>query len=116
MSDIRSEIEREMQKSKLDKTRVWEILLRLLDMGGVPGPKGLMGPQGLQGEMGPQGLQGLQGPACACKCVSLDPGQRAFVANPPGVPEVEPSVPPPVKKIVKKTIKKMVKKTPASVE
>ena len=118
MSDIRSEIMREMQKSKLDKTRVWEILLRILDIGGVPGPKGATGPRGLQGDMGPQGLQGPQGPACACKCVSLDPGQRALAENPPDAPIVEPEVPKaaPIKKVIKKTVKKAVKKTPASAE
>ena len=126
MSDIRLEIEREMQKSKLDKNRVWEIMLRLLDLGGVPGPKGIMGPQGPQGDTGPQGLQGPQGPACACKCVSLDPGQRALMEPPPDAPNVEPSVPPfvpgipkatPGKKVIKKTIKKPVKKkTPDSTE
>jgi len=122
MSDIRSEIVREMQKSKLDKNRVWEILLRILDIGGVPGPKGATGPRGPQGDMGPQGLQGPQGPACTCKCVSLDPGQRALVETPPDAPIVEPSPPPevpkaaPIKKVIKKTVKKAVKKTPASAE
>lgn len=124
MSDIREEVEKEMQKSKLDKNRVWEIILRLLDMGGVPGPKGGMGPQGPPGETGPQGVPGPQGPACECKCLSLDPTQRV-VEPPPDAPIVEPSVPPivpgiskatPGKKVIKKTIKKPVKKTPVSTE
>lgn len=69
MESIRAEIQTEMSRSRIDKNKLYDLLIKIVDN---VGSQGGAGPQGLQGERGAPGPQGLQGEAgkCACKCVS----------------------------------------------
>ena len=60
MDSLRNEIEDELKRTRLDKTRLYNLLLKIVDSGGGTGPVGPAGPQG------PVGL------ACECKCVSKE--------------------------------------------
>jgi hypothetical protein len=77
MDSLRKEIEAELKRTRLDKVRLYELLLKIIDNTGSKGPQG------------PQGPRGPQGPACVCKCVSATPS-----------PPEETSV----KKVVKKKV------------
>ena len=79
MESIRTEIEQELKRTRLDKTRLYGLLLRMIDTNGVgatghrsvagsPGPAGPVGPVGARGPAGPQGPAGPAGPAGECKC------------------------------------------------
>ncbi len=60
MDSLRIEIEDELKRTRLDKTRLYSLLLKLIDncgTGGV-GPKGPAGPTGPTGPAGPQGSPG----------------------------------------------------------
>ena len=77
MDSIRKEIENEIKRSRLDKTRLYELLIKIVDKcGDSTGPMGRQGavgphgPVGPQGPAGPAGPQGPAGPACECKCVA----------------------------------------------
>ena len=58
---LRKEIEDEMQRTRLDKTRLFDLLLKIVDQGGSGG-KGSEGPTGPTGPTGPHGPPGPQGP------------------------------------------------------
>ena len=58
---LRKEIEDEMQRTRLDKTRLFDLLLKIVDQGGSGG-KGSEGPPGPTGPTGPHGPPGPQGP------------------------------------------------------
>ena len=58
MESIRTEIEQELKRTRLDKTRLYGLLLRMIDTNGV----------GARGPAGPQGPAGPAGPAGECKC------------------------------------------------
>jgi len=82
MESLRKEIEDEMTRTRLDKDRLYSLLLKIVDggVGGVPsaGPAGPAGPQGPAGPVGPQGPAGAQGPAgpageCKCTCTKTEP-------------------------------------------
>ena len=63
MSSLRQEIEQEMQSVRLDKTRLFSLLLKMVDSGvGVGGGSGGVGPQGPPGPPGPAGPHGPAGP------------------------------------------------------
>jgi|TARA_R110000822_G_scaffold174728_1_gene314334 hypothetical protein len=70
MDSLRIEIEAELKRTRLDKTRLYSLLLKLIDncgtggAGGV-GPKGPAGPTGPTGPTGPAGPQGSPGPSVA---------------------------------------------------
>jgi hypothetical protein len=74
MDSIRKEIENELKRSRLDKTRLYELLIKIVDKcGDSTGPmgrQGPVGPRGVTGPTGPAGPAGPQGPACECKCVT----------------------------------------------
>lgn len=75
MDSLRNEIEDELKRTRLDKTRLYNLLLKIVESGGGTGPVGPAGPQGPQGPQGPEGPagpQGPEGPACECKCVSKE--------------------------------------------
>ena len=72
MDSIRKEIEDELKRTRLDKTRLYSLLLKIIDTSGV-GEAGPTGPQGPRGPQGPQGNAGPAGPACECKCVTKAP-------------------------------------------
>lgn len=65
MSALRKEIEQEMARTRLDKGRLFDLLLKIVDnagQGGAPGVRGAPGPAG------PAGPPGPAGPAGECKC------------------------------------------------
>jgi hypothetical protein len=62
MSSLRKEIEAEMTRTRLDKGRLFDLLLKIADNAGPGG----VGPQG---PAGPAGPAGAQGPIGECKCV-----------------------------------------------
>ena len=74
MNPLRKELEDELKRTRLDKTRLYEFLIRLVDGGvgggsgvvgpaGPPGPAGPAGPAGPRGATGPAGSTGPAGPA-----------------------------------------------------
>ena len=77
MDALRKEIELEIKRTRLDKGRLYDLLLKIIDNGGSgaqgprgpPGPPG-SGPQGPAGPPGPRGATGPAGPPCECKCSS----------------------------------------------
>ena len=73
MEDLKKEILDELTRTRLDKTKLYTLLLKIVD-GGVggassPGPAGPQGPAGAKGPAGPQGLTG----ECKCKCTKEEP-------------------------------------------
>lgn len=70
MDALKQEISEEMGKLRIDKERLYNILLKMVDnCGGSGGP----GSQGPPGPVGPAGPTGPAGPACECKCVATKP-------------------------------------------
>jgi hypothetical protein len=59
MSSLREEIIQEMTNPRVDKRRLFDILLKIVDNGGAGG----VGPQGPPGPPGPPGPAGERGPA-----------------------------------------------------
>ena len=74
MDSLRTEIETELKRTRLDKTRLYSLLLNIIDTcGGSTQGAGPAGPAGPKGATGPAGLAGPAGPAGpACKCVSKE--------------------------------------------
>lgn len=64
MSSLREEILQEMQNPRVDKKRLFDILLKIADNGGGAGGVGPQGPPGPAGPTGPTGPAG----ECKCKC------------------------------------------------
>ena len=71
MESLRKEIQDEMKRTRLDKGRLYDLLLKIVD-GGVGGGEGVQGPAGPRGPAGPAGPVGPMGPAgvCQCKCTA----------------------------------------------
>ena len=71
MDSIRKEIEAEIRRSRLDKGRLYNLLLKIIDANGtgtgIPGPQG---PQGDKGEKGDKGDKGEKGEKCDCNSTS----------------------------------------------
>ncbi len=71
MESLKQEIKQEMGRARLDKDRLYGLLLKMIDSvgegaqgpAGPAGPKGEQGPKGDQGPAGPEGPQGPQGPS-----------------------------------------------------
>ena len=62
MDSLRTEIETELKRTRLDKTRLYSLLLNIIDTcGGSTQGAGPAGPAGPKGATGP-----------ACKCVSKE--------------------------------------------
>ena len=78
MDSLRKEIESELVRTRLDKTRLYTLLLKLIDnCGGGSGGAGPAGPQGVPGPVGARGPTGAAGAAgaageCKCKCISKE--------------------------------------------
>jgi hypothetical protein len=78
MDALRKEVELEIKRTRLDKGRLYDLLLKIIDNAGTgtggagsqgpAGPAGPAGPRGATGAAGPAGPQGPAGPACECKC------------------------------------------------
>ena len=78
MSALRKEIEQEMKRVRIDKTRLFDILLKLCDNGGGAGGIGPQGPPG------PPGPPGPAGPKCECNCdTKAAPAAKAPAAKAP---------------------------------
>jgi hypothetical protein len=80
MDTLRKEIELEIKRTRLDKGRLYDLLLKIIDNVGTgtgTGPRGPPGPPGSgpQGPTGPPGPRGATGPACECKCSSAQPSE-----------------------------------------
>ena len=91
MDSIRKEIEAEIRRARLDKGRLYDLILKIVDSGAIGGGAGSPGPAGPQGPEGPQGTAGV------CKCIKEDK---------PAPKEDKPTDKPSAKKIVtkKKTV------------
>jgi hypothetical protein len=63
MDSIRKEIEAEMKRTRLDKGRLYDLLLKIIDggVGGGEAPAGAQGPAGPRGPAGPAGPVGPVG-------------------------------------------------------
>ena len=81
MDSLRKEIQDEMTRSRLDKTRLYELMDKIVSAmasgTGREGPSGPRGPAGAEGPAGPAGPAGPTGPAgsdgvCKCKCKSVE--------------------------------------------
>ena len=64
MSTLRQEIETELKHTRIDKTKLYNILLKIIEQGGSDGPgsQGPPGPRGSTGSQGPAGPPGPPGP------------------------------------------------------
>lgn len=87
MSSLRKEIEEEMTRVRIDKTRLFDLLLKIVDKRGGGGESS--GPQGPPGPPGPAGPVGPQGPSGSGETVTPT---KAPVAK-------EPEVKAPIKKV-----------------
>jgi hypothetical protein len=104
MDSIRKEIEAEIKRARLDKGRLYDLLLKIIDSG-VGGGAGAQGPRGPQGPQGPQGPAGAPGASGVCKCTCTKEDKPKVVAP----KDEKPSAKPVVKKTTTTT-----KKTSAS--
>ena len=96
MDSIRKEIEAEIKRARLDKGRLYDLLLKIVD-------SGVGGGTGAQGPAGPQGPAGAPG-VCRCTCTKED--KPKVVAPKDEKPAAKP--------VVKKTTTTTKKKTSAS--
>ena len=75
MDSLRKEIQDEMTRSRLDKTRLYELMDKIVSAmasgTGREGPSGPRGPAGAAGPAGPAGPAGSDG-VCTCKCKSVE--------------------------------------------
>jgi len=79
MDSLRTEIETELKRTRLDKTRLYSLLLNIIDTcGGSAQGAGPVGPAG------PAGPKGATGPAC--KCVSKESTTTAPAPAPAPAP------------------------------
>ena len=58
MDALLKEIDDEIKRTRLDKTRLYNLLVKIVDQCGGPAGEGSVGPAG------------PAGPACECKCVA----------------------------------------------
>ena len=67
MESLRKEIQDEMNRTRLDKTRLYELLLKIVgeSSAGSVGAQGPAGPAGPAGPVGPEGQ-------CKCKCTKVE--------------------------------------------
>ena len=67
MTTLREEIEAELKHVRLDKSALYNILLKIVDQGGDggSGSPGLPGPAGPPGPQGPPGAKGAKGDSAA---------------------------------------------------
>lgn len=120
MSSIRADVLEEIKRSRFDKSRLYDIILRLMDELDVDTPlkpgevvkrssRGGPGPQGPIGLRGPAGPPGPPGPPCQCKCVSSEAPKP--VSTPEAPKSVKSSTKPTAKPAAKTVTKKTIKKT-----
>jgi len=90
MDSLRKEIESELVRTRLDKTRLYTLLLKMVDNCGSGGAGGV-GPAGPAGPAGPQGAPGPAGPvgpAGECKCKEVTPATKAPAKKAPAKKKV----------------------------
>jgi hypothetical protein len=78
MESIRKEIEAEIRRARLDKGRLYDLILKIVDASGGAVSSGPVGPVGPVGPQGPVGAAGV----CTCTCSKGDK---------PAAPKVEKS-------------------------
>ena len=76
MDALRKELEAELTRTRLDKTRLYTLLLKMIDNCGGGGGAGSQGPAGPTGARGPAGPAG----ECKCKCTSKEAAPKATTA------------------------------------
>tara|TARA_R110000850_G_scaffold35151_5_gene93944 strand:+ start:1218 stop:1526 length:309 start_codon:yes stop_codon:yes gene_type:complete len=81
MNPLRKEIEDELQRTRLDKTRLYQLLIKMIDAPSGGGSGGV-GPAGPPGPTGPHGPAGPQGPVGA----SATPVQAKAAPTPAPAP------------------------------
>lgn len=101
MESLRKEIEQEMKRTRLDKARLYDLLLKIIDNGGSGGAGGA-GPQG------PAGPTGVKGPAgeCKCKCDAKAPAPAPVAKAPETAPVADAKAPPKTATVTKKVLVK----------
>ena len=81
MESLRKEIQDEMNRTRLDKTRLYELLLKIVGESSA-GSAGAEGPAGPAGPVGPVGPVGPAG-ECKCKCTKVEALAPAPAAEKP---------------------------------
>src|SRR5210317_2384402 len=73
---LRDEIQQEMRRTRLDKGRLYDLLLRIAESSAGAGA-------GAEGPAGPQGPAGPAGPAgeCKCKCTKEEAPKKTTTAT-----------------------------------
>ncbi len=82
MDALRKEIDDEIKRTRLDKTRLYDLLVKIVDQCGGPAGEGSVGPAGPRGPAGPAGPAGPPGPP--------GPGPSAPVEAKPAVKKAAP--------------------------
>jgi hypothetical protein len=67
MNPLIKEIEDELKRTRLDKDRLYSLLIKIVENCGGSATAGPAGPPGPAGPTGAQGPTGPAGPACECK-------------------------------------------------
>jgi hypothetical protein len=65
MDALRKEIDDEIKRTRLDKTRLYDLLSKIIDQCGGPVGEGSVGPMGPPGPAGPAGPPGPPGPGAS---------------------------------------------------
>jgi hypothetical protein len=68
MEALKDEIREEMNNVRVDKKKLYDLLLKMVDNCGGGSASVVEGPPGPQGPAGPQGPEGPQGSDGVCKC------------------------------------------------
>ena len=91
MNPLRKELEDELKRTRLDKTRLYDFLIKLVDGGvgvgggsGEAGPTGPAGPRGAAGATGPAGSIGPAGPAGVSTSVTATPTKKTVAPKKKG--------------------------------
>jgi hypothetical protein len=107
MESLRKEIEQEMKRTRLDKARLYDLLLKIIDNSGSGGAGGA-GPQGPAGPTGVKGPAGPAGPAgeCKCKCDAKAPAPAPVAKAPETAPVADAKAPPKTATVTKKVLVK----------
>ena len=76
MNALKQEIDDEISRPRLDKAKLYNLLLRMVDEMGDSGEV-QAGPEGKRGEKGEKGEKGV----CECQCVSKTKKKVAMVSE-----------------------------------
>ena len=100
MESLRKEIEQEMKRTRLDKARLYDLLLKIIDNGGSggAGPQCPAGPAGVKGPAGPAGPAG--------ECDAKAPAPAPVAKAPETAPVADAKAPPKTATVTKKVLVK----------